>query len=262
MKLTILIAEDERLAREELAYMLAKEPDIELLEAAASGTAALALAAKHKPDVVFMDIEMPEMDGIQAAQRLAADADTEMPLLVFTTAYDRHAIEAFRLGAVDYLLKPYGEERLGQTLARIRSRAALRRAERQAAASGAGMTKPVASFTPPKRDKLLIEDGSRMVVIEARQCLYAVKEEKSTRLHLADGRTFVTKQTLQELEERLGAGFFRPHRSYLINLDGIEAIEPWFNGAYNALLKGPGRTCIPVSRVAAKEMIRRLSGEE
>ncbi|MFB9325097.1 LytR/AlgR family response regulator transcription factor [Paenibacillus aurantiacus] len=259
MKLTILIAEDERLAREELAYWLAKEPDIELLEMAASGAAALELAAKHKPDVVFMDIEMPEMDGIQAAQRLAAGA--EMPLLVFTTAYDRHAIEAFRLGAVDYLLKPYEAARLSQTLGRIRSRAALRRPAREAASAGDGVFRPVSASPVPKRGKLLIEDGGRMVVVEAQQCLYAVKEEKSTRLHLTDGRTFVTKQTLQELEDRLGEGFFRPHRSYLINLDGIEAIEPWFNGAYNALLKGAGRTCIPVSRVAAKEMIRLLSGE-
>lgn len=257
MKLTILIADDERLAREELAYLLGKEPDIELLETAASGAAAVELAAKHKPDVVFLDIEMPELDGIQAAQRLASGA--RMPLIVFTTAYDGHAIEAFRLGAVDYLLKPYGEARLGQTLARLRSRAALNRAGGDPAAEGAVVSKP--AIATPKRSKLLIEDGGRMVVVEAKQCLYAVKEEKSTRIHLTDGRTFMTKQTLQELEDRLGAGFFRPHRSYLINLDGIEAIEPWFNGAYNALLKGEGRTCIPVSRVAAKEMIRLLSGE-
>jgi len=249
MKLRVMIAEDERLAREELIYLLSKEPDVELVPSAASGVEALELAQKHKPDAVFLDIEMPEMDGIQAAHQLV-EMDPR-PFLVFTTAYDQYAIEAFQLEAVDYLLKPYAEERLRQTLERIRGR--------KAEAGTDVRTK--APLSPPfKSGKLLVDDGARMVVLEAELFLYAVKEDKVTRIHMADGRSYAAKQTLQELEERLGPSFFRPHRSYLVNLDYIYEIEPWFNGAYNAILRDPNRTQIPVSRVAAKEMIRLLQG--
>lgn len=249
MKLRIMIAEDERLAREELIYLLSKEPDVELVPSAASGVEALELAQKHKPDVVFLDIEMPEMDGIQAAHRLVEM--NPRPFLIFTTAYDQYAIEAFQLEAVDYLLKPYAEERLRQTLERIRGR--------KAEAGSEVRTK--APLGPPfKSGKLLVDDGTRMVVLEAELFLYAVKEDKVTRIHMADGRSYAAKQTLQELEERLGPSFFRPHRSYLVNLDYIYEIEPWFNGAYNAILRDSNRTQIPVSRVAAKEMIRLLQG--
>lgn len=253
MKLRVMIAEDERLAREELIYLLSKEPEIVLLPSAASGVEALEIAQKHKPDAVFLDIEMPEMNGIQAAYRLH-EMDPR-PFIVFTTAYDQYALEAFQLEAVDYLLKPYDEERLRRTLDRIRSRKT-----EAGGASGAHKQTEAPAAPAFKRNKLLVDDGDRMVVLEAELFLYAVKEEKVTHIHMADGRSYATKQTLQELEERLGATFFRPHRSYLVNLDYIQEIEPWFNGAYNAILKDSNRTKVPVSRIAAKDLIRLLQG--
>jgi two-component system response regulator LytT len=191
------------------------------------------------------------MDGVQAARRLH-EIDPR-PFIVFSTAYDQYALEAFQLEAVDYLLKPYEEERFRQTLIRIRARK-----------SGAGSMHTAKSplETPAfKRSKLLIDDGGRMVVLDPEFFLYAVKEEKVTRIFMADGRTYGTKQTLQDLEERLGSAFFRPHRSYLVNLDYIHELEPWFNGAYNAVLKDSQRTKIPVSRIAARDMIRLLQGQ-
>ncbi|WP_326998683.1 LytR/AlgR family response regulator transcription factor [Cohnella kolymensis] len=225
MKLRVLIAEDERLAREELIYLLSKEPDIVVLPPAASGLEALELALQHKPDAIFLDVQMPEMDGIQAARRL--HEIHPRPFIVFTTAYDQYALEAFQLEAVDYLLKPYEEERLHQTLIRIRGR-------KTEAAKGHS-AKSTVDVPALKRSKLLIDDGGRTVVLEPEFFLYAVKEEKVTRIFMADGRSYGTRQTLQELEERLGAAFFRPHRSYLVNLDYINELEPWFNGAYNAV---------------------------
>lgn len=251
MKLHVLIAEDERLAREELIYLLSKEPDVVLLPPAASGLEALELALKHRPDAIFLDVQMPEMDGIQAAHRLAEI--NPRPFIVFTTAYDQYALEAFQLDAVDYLLKPYEEERFRQTLIRIRGR-------KTDAGSGYPAQSPVAS-PAFKRSKLLIDDGGRMVVLEPEFFLYAMKEEKVTRIFMADGRSYGTRQTLQELEERLGSSFFRPHRSYLVNLEYIHELEPWFNGAYNAVLKDSQRTKIPVSRIAARDMIRLLQGQ-
>jgi two-component system, LytTR family, response regulator LytT len=249
--LRILIAEDERLAREELIYLLSKEQDVVILPPAVSGAEALDFARKHKPDVVFLDVQMPEMDGLQAAHGLH-ELDPR-PFIVFTTAYDQYALDAFQVDAVDYLLKPYEEERFRKTLLRIRER-------KSEAGKRKFVQSPLAAPSPNKKTKLLIEDAGRMVVLEAELLLYAVKEEKLTRIYMSDGRCYASKQTLQELEEKLGSAFFRPHRSYLVNLDYIHEIEPWFNGAYNAVLKDAHRTKIPVSRISAKDMIRMLQG--
>ncbi|MED4602040.1 LytTR family DNA-binding domain-containing protein, partial [Paenibacillus validus] len=127
-----------------------------------------------------------------------------------------------------------------------------------AAPAAAEGVKTLASSIKPK---LLIDDGSRMIVVEPMKVGFAVKEEKLTQIHMADGQVHATRQTLQELEEKLtGYSFFRPHRSYLVNVEFIDEIEPWFNGAYNVILKDAKRSRIPLSRVAAKELIKRLQG--
>ncbi|WP_228551253.1 LytR/AlgR family response regulator transcription factor [Paenibacillus sp. B01] len=315
--LTVLIADDERLAREELVYLLSREAGVELVGQACSGREALEQARRLRPDALFLDVEMPEGSGLQAARRLREEGSA--PMIVFTTAYDRYAVEAFGVEAVDYLLKPYEEERLREALARLRQRkeAGTEPASREdgpaggmlpeteggadrplaEAAAGADLSaapslegsvrpsgqqegeaasaaaSPAAGAVPridhagidpaasvPRKARLLVEDGGRMVVLDAALLLYAAKEDKSTRLRMADGSDHFTRQTLQELEERLGRGFFRPHRSYLVHLDYIKEIEPWFNGAYNLVLKHAEGERIPVSRAAAKDMLRLLEG--
>ncbi|MBD0383533.1 LytR/AlgR family response regulator transcription factor [Paenibacillus sedimenti] len=257
----VMIAEDERLAREELIYLLSQEQDIELMPSATNGAMLLELAAVHKPEVVFLDIHMPGLDGVQTAQSLMSF--DPKPFIVFATAYEQYAVEAFRLEAADYLLKPYDEERLRQTLHRIRkiqgsSGASAKPPVVPASRQVAEIIKNSSSTIKPK---LLVDDGSRMVVIEPVKISFAVKEEKLTQIHLSDGQMHTTRQTLQELEEKLiGYSFFRTHRSYLVNVDFIDEIEPWFNGAYNVILKDAGRNRVPLSRVAAKELIKRLEG--
>ncbi|QJC54177.1 response regulator transcription factor [Paenibacillus albicereus] len=251
-------------------------------------------------------------------------------MIVFTTAYDQYAVEAFGVEAVDYLLKPFEEERLREALARLRQRkeagaasagndpssagnsrsgggagdgmgtgadrtpdrlpveaagtdltaaapsgfaaspsgAARLPARQEGEADAASLAlrpdpiaeREAAAASAPRKARLLVEDGGRRVVLDPALLLYAVKEDKSTRLRMADGSDHSTRQTLQELEERLGHGFFRPHRSYLVNLDQIKEIEPWFNGAYNLVLKHAGDERVPVSRAAAKDMLRLLEG--
>ncbi|WP_166241474.1 LytR/AlgR family response regulator transcription factor [Paenibacillus turpanensis] len=271
-----MIAEDERLAREELLYLLSKVEDVELLPYATNGHELLELAAVHCPDVVFLDIHMPGLDGVKTAHKLLLTVPR--PFIVFATAYDQYAVEAFRLDAADYLLKPYDEERLQQTLSRIRAlrgSSAARTGPDAAAVLAAG---GVSAAAPEQKDrsaaaewgrtaaatkvKLLVDDGSKMVVIDPQTIGYAVKEEKLTQIHTMDGRVHAAKQTLQDLEDKLvGYPFFRTHRSYLVNVDHIHEIEPWFNGAYNVILNDSKRTKVPVSRVAAKELLRRLQGE-
>jgi two-component system response regulator LytT len=239
MKIRVMIAEDERLAREELTYLLKQEQDIELLPCATNGRELLELVEEHNPDVVFLDIKMPEMEGVQAARMLASRK--QQPLIVFSTAYEDFALDAFALNAVDYLLKPTEPHRLEETLKRIRKR--------------------LAEGTPAaaKLSKLLIEVNDRFVVIDPEMILYAVRDERVIQIHTAK-ETYTSKMTLQQLEEKLQShSFFRVHKSYLVNLQYVSELTPWFNGAYNLTLKGE-RDAIPVSRSYAKELLRRLEG--
>jgi two-component system response regulator LytT len=237
----VMIADDERLAREELAYLLQQEGDIELLPSATNGRELLQLVEEHHPDVVFLDMKMPEMEGIQAARMLSSRK--QQPLIVFSTAYEDYALEAFKLNAVDYLLKPTEPQRLQETLNRLRKRLS-----------------EGASLPPAKVSKLLIEANSRLVVIDPASIMYAVRDERHVQIFTAE-ECYLVKMTLQQLEEKLQShSFFRTHKSYLVNLQYVSELEPWFNGAYNLILKGPKRIQVPVSRSYAKDLLKRLEG--
>jgi len=253
-KIKVMIAEDEWLARKELSYLLTQEEDLELLPEAVNGKELLELITQWEPDVIFMDIQMPELDGMKAAKLLQSAAPQS--LIVFTTAHDDHAVEAFGLNALDYLLKPYSHERLKETLTRIRQKR---------------LTQESLS-TPPKKslmasktgkwNKLLITDGEKHILLDPETILYAEIEEKTTHLYTTTNRSYMTKMSLNELENKLtGYPFFRPHRSFLVNLNQIEELVPWFNGAFNIILKHDKRTQIPVSREMAKELFRLLKEE-
>ncbi|ACX68281.1 LytR/AlgR family response regulator transcription factor [Paenibacillus sp. Y412MC10] len=259
-RIKTMIAEDERLAREELAYLLEQEPDIELLPHAANGRELLELVPLRQPDVVFLDVHMPELEGLQAARMLKASPIS--PLIVFTTAYDEYAVEAFGLNAIDYLLKPYSHMRLKETLQRIRSRIQEGNAFPKQEAHDAIQAAPYPSTEAAARSmrgKLLFDDGDKHVLVDPEAILYAVREERVIRVWTAEGQRITSKSTLQELEEKLaGYSFFRPHRSYLVNVNWIAELSPWQNGAYNIVLKGEQRSMIPLSREAARDLFRLL----
>ncbi|RNB85109.1 DNA-binding response regulator [Brevibacillus fluminis] len=249
MRIRVMIAEDERLAREELAYLLAQEEEIELLPNATNGRELVELVAAHEPDVVFLDIKMPEMEGIQAARMLAARK--RQPLLVFCTAYENYALEAFGVNAVDYLLKPIEPHRLQQTLTRVRGR--LQSAQPPQAPQG---TLPQSTRVA----KLLLDDGERFNVIDPEAILYAMRDDRVIQIYTAT-QCYTSKMTLQQLEDKMKAHpFFRIHRSYLVNILYVAEIAPWFNGAYNLTLKDAKRTQLPVSRSYAKELLKLLEG--
>lgn len=247
-KIKVMIAEDERLAREELMYLLEQEKDIELVSSVDNGRELLETIKQLTPQVIFLDIQMPEMNGIQAARMLKSHM--EELIIVFTTAHEGYALEAFELNAADYLLKPYSYLRLKETLGRIRQKMA---------EQSEGLVNSRAS-SADKLNKLLIDDGERLVVIDPERILYAEREEKVIHLYTSDDQRFTSKYTLSELSEKLkNYLFFRPHRSYLVNLNQIDELVPWFNGAYNLILKDKKRTTIPVSRDSAKELFKLLN---
>ena len=242
MKISVMIAEDEMLALEELVYMLEKEKDIELCPSAETGDELINLYFEHKPDVLILDIEMPGVTGVEAAKRIMKSAN-EPPLFIFTTAYDNYAIDAFEIEAVDYLLKPFDHIRLHQALERIRKRLEDKRET------------PVQNSP---NNKLLIDDGEKMIVLSPDSIYYAVPSQRTLEIH-TENEVIESKMTLQELEKKLeGLSFFRTHRSYLVNLNHIHEITPWFNGAYNITLKNKEKTTIPVSRSARKALFEKF----
>lgn len=258
MSIRIMIAEDERLAREELAHLLQVEEGVILCPAAETGDQLLTLYPQHHPDVIFLDIQMPGLSGTEVARRLldARRKEDPLPLFVFTTAYDDYAVEAFDLEAVDYLLKPYDERRFKKAMEKVRRRLDQR-------PSLPDKTTQVTMAAPPPfpslpAGRLLIENGDKVLVLSPNSICYAVRVGRLLEIH-TEGEILKSKMTLQELEGKLqGYSFFRTHRSYLVNLDFIQEITPWFNGAYNLVLNNEQQSKIPVSRSAAKRLFQFL----
>jgi two-component system response regulator LytT len=255
MKIKVMVAEDERLAREELEYMLEDIEDLILCPSVTNGKELLNQYDEHLPDVVFLDIQMPELEGISVAKQWRARNSS--PLIVFTTAYEEYAVEAFGLNATDYLLKPFSEERLEEALTRIRKEITRQTHNHNTEKNPALQEKREAS-KGTKMSKLLLDDGERLIVIDPKSVYYVMRDDRVVQIHTSDN-IYPSKLTLQELEEKLSSfNFFRCHRSYLVNLNYIQEIVPWFNGAYNLTLKNIEKTKIPVSRSSAKELLNIL----
>lgn len=245
MKIHALIAEDEELAREELVYLLKKESDIVIDGSVATGEEVISLYQEHESDLVFLDVQMPGMSGVEAAKQISRMAKRP-PSFIFTTAYEEYAVDAFDMNALDYLLKPYDEKRLEKALERAREQMEFKKQANQ----------QEERQTPPS--KLLIDDGDKTVVISPQSIYYAEPTNRVLTIHTKD-KVIQSRMTLQELEKKLeGLPFFRPHRSYLVNLDYIEEITPWFNGTSNIKLSDKNNTVIPVSRAVRKELFKKL----
>lgn len=245
MRISAMIAEDEMMAKKELLYLLEEEKDIVLTPHAETGEQLIELYFEHQPDVVFLDVEMPGLTGMEAARIIMKQGTGTIPILVFTTAYDEYAMDAFDVEAVDYLLKPYNELRFQRTMNRIRKIMVNRKNSRE------GKEKKVQTVV----SKILIDDGERMVVVSPDSIYYAVPNNRLLEIHTED-KVIMSRMTLQELENQLaGHLFYRPHRSYLVNLNHVLEITPWFNGTSNLTLKDQNRTKIPVSRSASKTIL-------
>lgn len=244
MKIDIMIAEDEPMAKKELIFLLEKEQDVALCPSAETGEELVELYEAHEPDVVFLDVHMPGMTGVEAAQKITEIAVLHPPLFVFTTAYDEYALDAFEIAAVDYLLKPYDDTRFHKAMERIRGRLAIlekEMLEREQQGSSS---------------KLLVDDGERIVVVDPASIYYAVPFKRMLEIHTEE-KVIYSRMNLQELENKLsGYDFFRTHRSYLVNLNHIQEITPWFNGTSNVTLNDKAQTTIPVSRSARKILLK------
>ncbi|WP_306392632.1 LytR/AlgR family response regulator transcription factor [Telluria beijingensis] len=228
-----LIVDDEHLARAVLREYLAAHADVEIVGECANGFEAVKAIAEHDPDLVFLDIQMPKLDGFEVVELAGSK-----PHYVFATAYDQFALRAFEVHAVDYLLKPFSRERLAEALAQVRLRAP------QPARIEAVVKEAQARQQPLER--ILIRDGARVHVVAAGSIDYIEAQDDYVQVN-ADGKGYLKHQRLSELEAQLDPGVFvRIHRSYIVNVGAVERIEPVSKDNHCAVLKSGVK--LPISR--------------
>jgi two-component system response regulator AlgR len=242
VKLRVLVVDDEPLARERLSHLVEELPDVELAGVAASAEEALLLAGRLRPEVVLLDIRMPGMDGLEAAHHLARMP--EPPAVIFTTAYDQHALAAFDAQAAGYLLKPVRSEKLREALERAR-----RPTRAQLARIAEGPAGPRTRIAVRARDEL------RLIPVENILCFIA--EQKYTTLRHSGGEELI-EESLKALEEEFAARFVRVHRNSLAAVAHIEGLERDTEGRHFVRLRGGGS--LAVSRRLAADVARRLRG--
>jgi two-component system LytT family response regulator len=220
----VLIVDDEPLARRGLRHELERVPGIEIAGECANGREAVLAIVESNPDLVLLDVQMPGWSGFDVIERVGVEA---MPPVIFVTAYDKHAVRAFEVHAVDYLLKPFGRERLAEALGRARDRLALATARAQDATPAASATALAASARGQGHfaERIVVRDGAQVHVIPSEQVDYVEAQDDYVAVHAA-GHSHLKHQTLSELSETLDPErFVRVHRSYLVNVDRIARVE-------------------------------------
>lgn len=283
--LTALIIDDEPLARQELQYLLEAAGEVSVLGQGTNGIEAVSLIRAHKPDVIFLDVRMPGLDGFAVLKKvLALDRKFHMPQVVFATAFDQYAVKAFEVNAVDYLLKPFDSKRVIRTLEKVRARLASDGPGNEAAAPQGGSNgAELGSDAAAKLDALLrmVEEQaaqasgpsaggapslakSGKVVVRAQNRLLLADQKDVCFAAIEDGRiSVVTKtvegdsncRTLEELMDQLDPEqFWRAHRSFVVNIQHIREVVPWFKSSYQLRMDDRKQTEIPVSRSQTKRL--------
>lgn len=259
----VMVVDDERPARDELCYLLRQIAGVEIVAQAATGEETMKQFQKHRPEVIFLDIQMPDASGVDVARELIQLGFS--PAIVFATAYDQYAIDAFDVNAVDYLLKPFHEDRLAETMGRLKKRLeGSSLAEPQTIIGQVQTGEFLAKLdqiynslhaAEGREGKLKIEENGQILLIQFGDILHATIEERSVRIVTQD-RSYLTSYSLTELEGLLKSSFLRVHKSYLANLDQIHSIIPWFNNTYNLIMNDTSE--IPVSRTYVKVFRERM----
>ena len=247
----VLVADDEAPARQRLIDLLAKDAQIASVTEAADGEAAVEAIEKRRPDLVFLDVQMPELDGLGVIDAIGA---AQMPLTVFVTAYDQHAIRAFEANALDYLLKPFSDERFEATMTRVKARLG----ERSIGEFGQRILKMVAASPSAERrlDRLVVKSAGTTRFIRAIDIDWIEAAGVYVTLHVA-GKELLYRAALNDLADRLDPRrFVRVHRSALVNIESIVQLEPMSLGEFEAVLKNGSRT--RVSRTYRALLEKRL----
>jgi two-component system LytT family response regulator/two-component system response regulator LytT len=276
MNLSALIIDDEQLAREELAYLLAQVGGVEVVAQGANGIEAVELIEEHHPDMVFLDVQMPGLDGFAVIEKLMArrtgaggngapqaqlaPPQVALPQIVFATAYDQYAVRAFDVNAVDYLLKPFDRARVEQAVERVRGRlvggssngATSSLPESQIDALLRLLNRPQGASQPAK---LIVQAQSRLLLIDQAEICFAAIDDGVIRVVTQSFEGSSKCRTLEELLDQLDpAVFWRAHRGFVVNINHIREVVPWFKSSYQLRMNDKQKTEIPVSRAQTRRL--------
>ena len=255
MALSAVIVDDEQLARDELSYLLKSVDDVSIVAQGRNGLEGVNLIKEHAPDIVFLDVQMPGLDGFGVIKKLI-DKKIPMPQIVFATAYDQYAVKAFEVNAVDYLLKPFDKKRVSQ---------AIEKARKKIQATGSGTEKldtlvKMLEAQRPQNSKVLLRSAGRLFLVDQKDVCFASIEDgiiSVVATHL-EGQS--NCRTLEELLEGLDPDmFWRAHRSFVVNINRIREVVPWFKSSYQLRMDDKKQTEIPVSRAQTRRL-RELFG--
>ncbi len=246
--ISTILVDDEPLACDELTYLLKDFPDIELIATGSNGLEAITLIRDLEPDLVFLDVQMPGLDGVGVIRNLR-EQNIPMPHFVLATAYDQYALEAFRLEALDYILKPIEKDRLAVTIERARRLIA---DKQRAAAPEPANFAPRTSF---QRTKLLVKSANRNFIVDAQDVVYATIDDGLITVVATNIEGESNYRTIEELQSNLDPDlFWRVHRSFLVNINRIKEVIPWFKSSFQLRMDDKKHTEIPVSRVQTKRL--------
>jgi two-component system LytT family response regulator len=243
-----LIVDDEAPARELLRAFLAAWPNVEIVGEAEDGDAAVDAVRRQRPDLMFLDVQMPEMNGFDVVAALTAD---ETPVIVFVTAYDRYALRAFEVSACDYLLKPFDADRLAATMRRV-----FARSERTNQQMSEAIRALVGQFRATEEQQVIVKTDGRHVFLASSDIAWLEVVGKEVRVH-ATGSTIVVREPMNSVAQRLDpAKFIRVHRSAIVNRAYIREVQPWFKGDYVIILRNGARVVTGRSyRSAVQELL-------
>ena len=269
MTITALIIDDEQLARDELKYLLDQVGGVDVVAQGTNGIEAVDLIEEYHPDLVFLDVQMPGLDGfavikrLMERRRLLPEEEAEpLPQIVFATAYDQYAVRAFDVDAVDYLLKPFDLTRVEQAVERVKSRMT-------GGAGGASglpiesqldellklLNRPQGASRTPQPAKLIVQAQSRLLLVNQAEICYAAIDEGVIRIVTQTFEGQSKCRTLEELLELLDpAHFWRAHRGFVVNINHIREVVPWFKSSYQLRMNDKQHTEIPVSRAQTKRL--------
>jgi len=271
--LTAIIVDDEPLARQELLYLLEKNGNVEVLAQGTNGIEAVELIRAHQPDIVFLDVQMPGLDGFAVIKKLL-DKKIRLPQFVFATAFDQYAVRAFEVNAVDYLLKPFDRARVDKTIEKARFRVS----DRMGGRTGEQGSAPAESASDAKLDallklieeqvqaprvpalrsqvgKIVVRAQNRLLLVDQREICFASIDEGAISVVAAGIEGQSNCRTLEELIDQLDPEtFWRAHRSFVVNIQHIREVVPWFKSSYQLRMDDAKKTEIPVSRSQTKRL--------
>jgi two-component system LytT family response regulator/two-component system response regulator LytT len=251
MPISAIIVDDEKPARDELAFLLKSFPEIHVVGQGKNGLEAVALVKELQPDLLFLDVQMPGLDGLGVVKKLL-DRKQKIPQVVFATAYEEYAVQAFEVNAVDYVLKPFDRARIGKAIQRVKK-------QLEAGASPVERLETVLSQLSAPRTgapvKVLMKMHGRLLLVDAADLVFASIEDGSITLFTRDAEGQSNYRTIEELQGALASDlFWRAHRSYLVNINHIREVVPWFKSSFLLKLDDKRQSEVPVSRAQTKRL--------